>query len=474
LNDLTGAEQTARAIFAGPPLALSHDLESNFISDLTIARGATGDVEAAYVLFKKYQMAAQQIEIDQTFTASRVAMARALAHSDHRETARRVCEDTIRDLQSARTQRQKTGGYTSFSWYEREGLFWIAGAQIQIGDVTGARRTRGLIEAELGDLPAEGEYSRHWWYPQLAELAWTLGETRAAPRLFAQARSNSRPNFVNWRGIVRVESQQDDLTGALRDVAQIHDESLRDIALIDLVLHQARRGNLDFAEQVVQNNFHGSDKRGFLQVGLAKARAQTNNLEKALAVTRQIQCDVRRAQAILEIAAVLAKQSQKQTARRLAADLSFLREDTFFRRNAPKTFAFDKQETWAGSYLNLAGSLHTAMYNEDIEGELLSAAVRCRVALDGPGSVRAIPAMHDRWDVRKAAFAQAGEGDAKGALSWFDSLPRQRRVAALIGAASGYGQYRRTLGQPVSKEITLDPTHFLRRHFGPADRDEVE
>jgi hypothetical protein len=475
LNDLAGAEQTARAIFAGPPLSLNHELESRFFTELTIARGATGDVEAAYVLFKKFQVSVQQIEIDQSFTTSRVAMARALARAGRVETAKRVCEDTIRDIQSGRSQRQKTGGYKSLGWYEREGLFWIAGVQIQIGDMAGARRTRSIIETELDELSPQGEYSRPWWYPQLAELAWKLGDTKGATKIFERARSNSRPAFVNWRGIIRVEARQGDLTGARRDVAEIHDESLRNIALIGLTKDQARRSNLDFAEGIVHDNFDGSDIRDFLQVGLAKARAWTTELEKALAVAREIRSDVRRAQAILEIAAVLAKQDQKLKARRLAADLSFLREDNFGRRDARRTFDFDKPGTWSANYLfKFAGGINSMMYNVDIEGELLAAAVRCRVALDGPGSFRAIPAMGDQWDVRKAAFAQAGEGDARGALAWLDALPRVRRIAALVGAASGYAEYRRSLEQPASKEIDLDPTHFLSRRYGPADRDEDE
>jgi hypothetical protein len=465
LNDLTGAQQTARAIFGARHESFNPDLEAKFICDLTVALGATGEVEAAYVLFKKYQLAIRQAEIEPVFIRSRVGMARALARSGRSELAKRVCEDTVRDLQSAAAQRKKAGGYAGFSWYERGGLFQVASTQAQLKDTTGAQRTRGIIEAAMGELSAQGEYSRRWWYPQLAELAWSMGDTTGASRLLGEARSISNLDFVNWRGIVRLESRQGDPTGALRDVGKIREEFQRNMALMELVLDQARRGNLDFLERIVHDNFQGTDARGLLQVGIAKARAESGDVESALRLTHEIRCDVRRAQAILEIAAVLAKQNQKPKAQGLGADLAFLREDDHLLQHPAKSFDFDKPETWTGNYLGWGGGSLGIRLNDDIEGDLLGAAVRCRVVLDGAGSIRAIPAIRDRWDVRKAAAAQAGEGDVAGALSWFNDLPRPRRMAALVGAASGYAHYRGTLKHAKSREITLDPDHFLSRHY---------
>jgi hypothetical protein len=183
---------------------------------------------------------------------------------------------------------------------------------------------------------------------------------------------------------------------------------------------------------------------------IARARSLTGHDQKALASMRLIKNHLRRAEATLEIGAVMANRGKKREARDLVRKIGYLVED------AAGHFDFDNASTWGEPYEFSKGDSATSMGRGiDMDGDLLASAVRCRTALDGRGSVRGLAKPKD-WDVRKAARAQASEGDAAGALIWVDRLPRARRVAALLGVAEGYVEYQSNKGRKPTNPVKLN------------------
>jgi hypothetical protein len=93
-----------------------------------------------------------------------------------------------------------------------------------------------------------------------------------------------------------------------------------------------------------------------------------------------------------------------------------------------------------------ASGLHRWSIREDTDGQALCVAHGSGDALprglNGEAGITYSEEL-EHWDVRKAARAQAAEGDAKGALGWIDGLSKEKRVSALIGAAEGLAEKER-------------------------------
>jgi tetratricopeptide (TPR) repeat protein len=459
LQDLSGSQETAKAMFKQTSdfdRGATHD----FVRDLTVALARAGEIQAAYdVLERYYDLVKQHPWGNHDSTGDRLAIARALAIGGDRAGAQRVCHDAAHALETDVRQRQaavKPGNpccesADDITRDEIRDLVLVARTQSAIGDVGGAQLTRRSMGVPMSRLPLKGAVHPAWLYLRTAALDWELGNFQSAGELLRQAKSESP---TNWRVIAQIEARQGDVASALTDAARVQ-PYLRQYVFANIALILASRGNLDGAAEIVVR--HTTDElRDQLLVELAKAFARNSAESKAIAMTKHIGVSVRRAQAVIEVAAVLAKRGEKARARELVRDLSFLRVQDFGGRPVGESFEFNKPETWAAGYISSPGGLNEMLRVGDIEDDLLAAAVRCRVALDGPGVNRQFPVMKLNWNVRKVAEAQGGEGDAASVLAWSDPLPRPKRIAALIGAARGHSAYLRGLQQSGTKGMHLD------------------
>jgi hypothetical protein len=168
----------------------------------------------------------------------------------------------------------------------------------------------------------------------------------------------------------------------------------------------------------------------------------------------------------LEVAAALARQGKKAVARALAQKLDYPRARSINDLPGAAPFRFDDSKTWGARYeFMFAVGIHSMMGAQQREDELLAAAVRCRVALDGRDSITR-RVMSKRWNVRRTAEAQASEGDAAGALKWSAELPRPQRLAALIGAAEGHAEHRNAAQQKPTNRLPIDWRHNLVQSYG--------
>jgi hypothetical protein len=462
LHDLSGSQETAKTMFKQPS-DFDRGAPHHFVRDLTEALGRAGEIQAAYdVLDRYYDLVKRHPWGNHDSTGDRLAIARALAIGSDRAGAQRICHDAARGLEHDVRQRQaavKPGNICcesadDITRDEILDLVLIARTQNAIGDVGGAQLTRRSIGVPMSRLPLKGAVHPAWLFPRMAALDWELGNFQSAGALLRQAKSESPSD---WRVIAQVEARQGDVASALTDAARVQ-LLFRQFVFAKIALCLAGRGNLDAAAEIVVR--HTTDElRDQLLIELAKAFARNSAESKAIAMTKHIGVSVRRAQAVIEVAAVLAKRGKKAQARELVRDLSFLRVQDFSGRPVGKSFEFDKPETWAASYIFPLGGLNEMLRVGDMEDDLLAAAVRCRVALDGPEVNRKFPVMKLGWNVRKVGEAQGGEGDAASVLAWSDPLPRPKRIAALIGAARGHAAYLKGLQQSGTREMHLDLNH---------------
>jgi hypothetical protein len=259
---------------------------------------------------------------------------------------------------------------------------------------------------------------------------------------------------------------------AIRVAATI-EHTWRDWTYAGIAIAQWSKCDLDAAQRTIQAGPEG-DLRDEILVELARARSLRADVDKALTTTRLIQNDLRRAQATLEIAAAMARQGKKQEARRLVDSINYLRIRGFDadQRRAGEQLKFDVLATWGTSteHKRVSFSNSSWQWQWRIDGDLLAAAVRCRVALDGRSSVKSL-AKPEYWDVRKAAYAQASEGE--GALAWADRLPNGPRIMALVGAANGHAEYLKSAKRQPTDPIPLNPFLHALGH-DDVDRELIE
>src|SRR5262249_22124419 len=150
---------------------------------------------------------------------------------------------------------------------------------------------------------------------------------------------------------------------------------------------------------------------------------------KAITIAGNITEESRKAQAMLQIATILARRGDKTSARKLAEGLTYPRvRDEFLRRlGQNQQFDFRDYKTWGEYYENTSVfTISSFRAAQETAGDLTAAAMQCRVVLEGRGGISYSKVL-DHWDVRKVAKAQATAGDASGALGWLEGLSASQR-----------------------------------------------
>jgi hypothetical protein len=445
LDDLVGAQITAKAL---PSKSLcidcGHEKYDRFLERLAAALARAGRMQAARDVLKSH------FDADNWSVAlSMLAMARAQARCGDKNGARRTCDAVLKNVEH-------------LAWL----LLEVAQTQAKVG-ATEASQTVKRAEA-LISLPSTKPSDRRFLLTRLALTEVICGHPkragellRAGPRALnpnGRDASDEAQNTNCWEDVAVVYARMGNFDEAVRAAEQVdfggEGEIFASIAIIQWI-----NRDLDGAERTILAS-HDGDLRDEMLLEIARARSLTSDDQKALASMRLIKNNLRRAEATLEIGAAMANRGRKREARDLVRKIDYLVED------AAGQFNFDNASTWGEPYeLSKGDSMTSIGRGRDMDGDLLASAVRCRTALDGRGSVRG-PANPKEWDVRKAARAQASEGDVAGALIWADRLPRARRVGALLGAAEGYVEYQSDKRRKPTSPIKLNRhLEVIRRNF---------
>jgi tetratricopeptide (TPR) repeat protein len=468
LGDLAGAEATARALPVQTKCLNCGDEYGYFLSDLSIALVRAGRIDAAFEVLK--------VHYDRWGAPSdaRLAIARAQAKNGDNKGAKATCEEAIHQIETPGDC--QCGPPDPFDLPSN--LVDPAFTQLSIGDASGARRTRDRIELLLHNLPKKG-HMRAFVSARLAVLDTRLGDLARARRDLQdtqQAINSDSPNESDrlnyswcWTNIANATCRVGDIPGALRAAAKCTDHSGE--GYLDIAIFQWSHGDFDSAEKTLLAAPHYGTE-DLMLVEIAKAQAESaGDYKRALACVGEIKNGLRRAQGTLEVAAIIARQGKREQARALARKLDYPRVEPIGLPRGTQ-FKFEDLHTWGASYEFSRGfTMSSWETGREMDGDLLAAAVRCRVALDGRS---AIPFMKDMsefgWDVRKAAEAQASEGDASGALTWADKLSATRRLIALIGTAYGHIDHRASEQKTKPAERRLGRRHSLLRYAFPSGR----
>jgi tetratricopeptide (TPR) repeat protein len=461
LDDLAGALMTAKALPAQSHCRNCGEACARFLTELAVALVRRGDLPSARNALKS------QFDKDDRWiiTGALLAIARAQANAGDIAGARQTCDEAVRDIEKS-------------TWL----LIDVARTQVRIGDerAPSALQKAGTL---IDSLPATSQ-ERAYLSARLAvpialrgdrqRTMQLLEEAPAALDLNVQDGLQKDRNGYCQRHIAYAYARIGDFANAVRIAATMED-TWRDRTYADIAIAQWNKCDLDGAQRTIQAGPEG-DLRDEILGEIARARSLRDDDDKGLTTMRLIKNDSRRAQATLEIAASMARQGKNQEARRLVANINYLRIRGFDadQQRPGEQLKFDVLATWGTSsehkkgmaYSNLSWRHHLRM-----RGDLLAAAVRCRVALDGRGSVSSL-AKPEYRDVRKAAYAQASEGDAAGALAWVDRLPNGHRIMALVGAASGHAEHLKSAKRRSTDPIPLNP--FLEALDDIVDRELIE
>ncbi|QDU44591.1 hypothetical protein Mal52_30760 [Symmachiella dynata] len=443
LNDLEGAQRTADALPADDDCLNCGDSYRYFLSAIAAAHVRAGDVQAAYIVLKNHRRKSQR---SASFNELLI-IARAQANTGDSKGARKTCDDALLKIDSD----------VHLSALRR---IRVAKVLISMGDIVGAKAIGVQVDMLAKKLPTKGQ-DRGLLLARLATFHFMLGEASDGPlRMLREAHDAIDEDTLGgencWRYIAVAHARIGDMEGALR--AASHAGGDRHTALMNIALLQWDQGDLEGAEKTILQSPE-SDTKFLLLFEIAKAHARVGDYKDALGSATSIKNDLRRAQGMLEVAAIIAKQGKVNEARKIAQGLDYPMMSSRFGRLPKTKFKFDDPQTWDLPFERSQGfTMSSTLHGMEMDGDLLAAAVRCRIALDGPGSVPHKAITHD-WDVRKAAEAQASMGDVKGALAWSEKLLRARRIAALIGAAEGYTEHLKT-----EKQKPLTGPDFGRRH----------
>lgn len=431
LEDLEGAVKTARAL---PPADQCRNCVSyrEFITGLASALGRQRRTGAAESLLEVHNLDLATIK------ANRLAMLRAQAEVD---------------IEGARTATRREAAAPGTNAFD---LCGIAKLQLELGDEERSRDTRQQIEAALGQLPETD--------PRYAELSARLAV------VCAQAGDKSRARLVLRRASATLgpASLGDDHSlallaaayarvgepkAALETAARAPVRS-RSTAYAYVALVQCRQGDCSGAQKtaLLMDNAEG---RNLVQLEIVWSLLARDDFAEGFAVTRKMTSEFHRAEARLDLAAGEGAQGQSKQALIDARSVTCPRDHHRFR--------FDDPKTWKPKSVMIKPfiSIGDIQHDDDVENELVAAAVRCCVLVKGRGTIPHVEEM-DRWNVRTAAEAQAGAGDAAGALAWSQELSEARRLWALVGIGAGLGEQRR-----ASKELRSRPrpNEMLQQYF---------
>jgi hypothetical protein len=469
-GDVVGAQHTEQLLRSKSPAHVATRACRDFVLKLAVVLALSRRTEAADSLLKWIN------EHDDAPISVCLTVARSLTRAGHQGEAKLWIERASRALESEMAKHRsglneggrRQGSPESSGWAGHfvMHLISISKCQLENGEKDAARITRRRLEA-IWNKSGKGS---QFWLPSVLSLDWMLGDRSAAHRLVDDLRNGVSGSGTDGHQVVLAFLKMDDCRDALDAVSRV-DSGWRNAAFGEIALYYGARAQLEQALDTVSRMDAESDIKEQLLVELAKAYARGGESKGGLAAIRKISNNVRRAQAILELAAIDARRGKVKSARQLVDGLVFLRSTDYSTdpNVLPTRRAFDLEnpDTWCAPYtVNSDLGPLVLMRERQLAGDLLEAAVRCRVALSGAGCIVENPGMTKAWDVWKAASGQAGEGDLKGVFNWSDNLPRQRRVLALIGAASGCSRREKALGQAGKKEIHLSCSHSLIQRNG--------
>jgi tetratricopeptide (TPR) repeat protein len=326
--------------------------------------------------------------------------------------------------------------------------------QIRIGDQVGSKETLRLIEKAAKSARPQYAEERALVYANLALAYMKTSGKRVACKAFDRALEALNQKSVNpevQQFIAVALAKAGDSRRAIQMARSITEKSwlrgqgLRNFAqgqaFQQIAFLQLLHGDLAGAEHTALLIDEGQDVRTITLIEVGKKLAGVGKIEKAQSIINRISNDSQRAQGVLEVAAVLASNGRKRIARRMAVSLTFPRLKPIGTREMGIQFKFEDPDTWAVDYESQkAFTMSSKLRAERLAGELGAAAIRCHVALNGSGKINLIKAL-EKWNIRKAAAAQASAGDWNGALTWSSRLSREKRIKAVIGIAEGIIKY---------------------------------
>jgi tetratricopeptide (TPR) repeat protein len=464
LGDLEGARITAKALPIRSKCLNCGDAYNDFLKGVSTALVRAGKTDEAIDVLKSHG-GQDGISTDQW-----LAIAKAQADRGDRDAARASCAIAAKELSADHGCRCGPPGAFDLP----DGLVYVAFGEVAIGDDAGARKTCEQIDALLAKAPKKG-IDLTILITRLAVARAKLGDVATARRLLQEA-----PGTINYEHPTDIDSlnlagswlyiaeglcRLGDIDGARTAASKSGDREQEAFAELAIYLWSQRR--IEEAKKTILAAPPGAPT-DLVLIEIAKDQARARVAEgDALETVGHITNDLYRALGTLEVAAGFARQGKRDFARTIARKLNY---PVVRRMDEPAgtRFKFDDIETWdAGYESSRSYSSNSHFLGQEMDGELLAAAVRCRVALDGPGAIRFDARMNEHhWDIRNAAKAQASEGDVSGVLACCDRLTPVRRLVALIGAADGYIEFKTNPPASPPAHRHLERHHPLRHRYG--------
>ncbi len=462
IDDLEGATRTAE-LLPSEDDCWNCNRYRDFVSKLAARLVCHGRRPLALEIIK-----AKRNKGPETFLVSELmSIARSQAESEQFDQARQTCRQAVLAVDA--NPLAATLAYAG-----------LARLQSALGDKERAWNTVRLAEDAGTEIAPIGQ-ERGLWLAEMSVLYAALGDGTAARRVLRQAPSALEGRPFGWENsqsrIAAAYARIGDSAEAIRVASLIPESSgYRGAANMNIALHQCALGDLGGAEATALSIDPSHDYRNLVLLEVAKSHANAGEIRKALSTAANVADDVRRAQAIIEIAAIMAQQGDTASARKLVLglDYPYVRNPfiTGHGQGIGKRFSFANPKTWGLHFKALLGfTMGSALLGEEIESEFLAAVVHCHVRLDGPGTLGYTEEM-DAWDMRSVAEAQAAAGDASGVLALAAKLPPSRRLSALIGGAEGVAERRRAVkaGREAGR---LNQRSMLRLRWHAAFSDDL-
>jgi tetratricopeptide (TPR) repeat protein len=431
LKDLQGALKTLQTV---PPI--ERRIMYDFVAQLGSLEASMGDPENAVTTVESVAWQSWHFEHCEALLAA----ARAAAKTGRKAATERAI---VRSIEIAMRMEDDHHHMPDI-------LCKIGTTQIAVGASAEAKKTRRLLES-LTDRLKEDDQARARSLRHLGLLCARLSEHQAAKVHFANALRAINPRVATagsaYRWIAEAQAEFGDIEAALTTARSIgtpfHRYEDRDAALQSIAMLQLSINNRAGAEHTVKQIPQFFQYHSEALTALVESYARAGEANKAIAMANSIIEDSRKAQAMLQIATILAQRGDKKVARKIAEGLTYPRfRDGLLRRlGHNQQFNFRDHKTWGELYESTGEfTIASSRGNQATAGDLTAAAMQCRIALDGRGGI-AYGKVLEYWDVRKVAKVQAAAGDASGALDWLEGLSASQRLEALLGLADGLASF---------------------------------
>jgi hypothetical protein len=312
-------------------------------------------------------------------------------------------------------------------------LYSVARAQLDIGDISGAKETARSLEL-LEKCPTAKPNERALLWAELGYIHGRICGPTAAQRAFVKARAlinrHQLPKLQSDIAIVRAETG--DFKGAVETVKLMYtkdrpeeekalNESFAVQAFYKIGLLQLNYRDFAGAERVALLIDKGRDGRDLLLIGVVKGYSDKGLFEKARGSALRIANRGRKIQAILELCERLAKRGQKRKAQHTARECV--------------DFDLGKPDTWALSYYERYPiGLRSIIKGHQIGADVIGAAIRCKLSIN-PNSYIPYDKLTDFWTARQIAAARGVAKNPACVMSWVKRLSPESRVRAVIGLA---------------------------------------